>query len=74
MNLTQDEMVLKYLEENGSINTWQCYSELFITRLSAKIYNLRHYENVEIDEEWVHTTNRYGKKVKFKNYILRKEN
>ena len=72
-NLTQDEMVLRYLNEFGSITTWECYSKLFITRLSAKIFNLKNKYGIDFDEEWIHKTNRYGKRVKFKKYILRKE-
>lgn len=72
-NLTQEEMVLKYLNEKGSITTWECYSKLFITRLSAKIFNLKHKYGINFDEEWITKTNRYGRKVSFKKYILRKE-
>ena len=71
--LTQTEMVLKYLEEYGSITTWESYSKLFITRLSAKIYDLKHLYGCKFDEEWITKTNRYGRKVTFKKYILKKD-
>ena len=71
--LTQNEMILKYLEENGSITTYESYTELFITRLSARIHDLKHKCGCEFDEEWVTKKNRYGNTCTFKKYILRKE-
>ncbi len=71
--MTQTEMVLLYLKENGSITTWEAYANLYITRLSAKIYDLKHLYGYEFDEKWITKTNRYGRKVSFKQYILKKE-
>lgn len=71
--MTQKEMIIKYLNENGSINTWECFSKLFITRLSAYIYILKHKMGYEFECEKVEYTNYYGKKRWFKNYILKKE-
>lgn len=72
--MSQTEMVLEYLKEHGSITTWESYSKLFITRLSAKIYDLKHKYGYEFDEEWITKKNRYGNTCSFKKYILRKEN
>ncbi len=69
--MTQNEMVLKYLEENGSITTYDSYKELFITRLSARIWDLKHKYGCKFDEEWVVKKNRYGKVCSFKKYILK---
>lgn len=68
--MTQTEAVLKYLQEHGSITTWEAYSKLFITRLSAKIYELKKL-GYNFDEEWVTKKNRYGKTCSFKKYVLR---
>ena len=65
--MTQNEMVLKYLEENGSITTYDSYKELFITRLSARIWDLKH----KFNEEWITKKNKYGKVCSFKKYILK---
>lgn len=70
--ITQTEMVLDYLEKHGSITTWEAYSKLYITRLSAKIYDLKKYYNCKFDEEWETKINRYGRKVTFKKYILKR--
>lgn len=73
--MTQNEMVLKYLEENGSITTYECYSKLFVTRLSARIFDLKKKYGLEFEEQWVTKKNRYGKICSFKKYILKeKEN
>lgn len=70
--MTQTDMVLDYLERKGSITTWEAYSKLFITRLSAKIYDLKKL-GYSFDEEWITKKNRYGRKVSFKKYILKGE-
>ena len=73
--MTQNEMVLKYLEENGSITTYECYSQLYVTRLSARIFDLKKKYGLKFEEQWVTKKNRYGKTCSFKKYILKeKEN
>jgi hypothetical protein len=69
--MTQNEMVLKYLEEKGSITTYECFKELFITRLSARIWDLKNKYGCDFDEEWITKKNRYGKVCTFKKYILK---
>lgn len=69
--MTQKEMIIRYLNEHGSINTWECFNKLFITRLSAYIYILKHKMNFEFEEERIEYTNIYGKKRWFKKYILK---
>lgn len=71
--MTQNEMVLKYLEENGSITTYECYSKLFVTRLSARIFDLKKKYGLEFEEQWVTKKNRYGKTCSFKKYILKEK-
>lgn len=71
--MTQNEMILEYLNEFGSITTYESYAELFITRLSARIWDLKHKYGCEFDEEWITRKNRYGKTCSFKKYILKKE-
>ena len=71
--MTQKEMIIKYLNENGSITTYESYSKLFITRLSARIYEIKHKYGIEFDEEWVTKKNIYGKICSFKKYILKRK-
>lgn len=39
--LTQEELVLRYMQEHGSITAWDAFTDLNITRLSGRIYDLR---------------------------------
>lgn len=39
--MTQCEMILKYLEDFGSITTYESFIDLGITRLSSRIYDLK---------------------------------
>lgn len=70
--MTQLEAVIKYLEDNGSITTYESYSKLFITRLSAKIWELKHKLGYDFDEQWITKKNVYGNTCSFKKYILKK--
>lgn len=63
------ERVLQYLEEKGSITTWEAIMELGITRLSAYIYWLRKY-GYNITDEIIQFTTRYVDKSHYKKYIL----
>lgn len=71
MNLTQKDRVLRHLKDFGSITSWESFTEYSITRLSAIIYNLKHIDGYDFDEEWQTRINRYGEKTSFKKYILK---
>ena len=71
--MTQSEMIIKYLNEHGSVTTYESYSKLFITRLSARIFDIKHKYGIEFDEEWVTKKNIYGKICSFKKYILKRK-
>lgn len=62
------ERVLNYIKGFGYITTYDAFVDLGCTRLSEYIRQLR--EEYTISDEWIHTTNRYGEKVKFKKYWL----
>lgn len=70
--ITQETRVLNYMVDNGSITSWEAIKEFGITRLSAKIFNLRN-KGYFIESEWENTINRYGDKVKYARYVLNKE-
>lgn len=67
--MTQCEMILKYLEDFGSITTYESFIDLGITRLSSRIYDLKK-KGYNFKESWVSKTNRYGKKITFLKYEL----
>lgn len=61
-------MILDHLKLYKNITTWEAFEMYGITRLSDRIFTLRKEYN--ITDEWVYKKNRYGKKIKFKNYKL----
>lgn len=67
--MTQTEMVLQFMQDFKSITTWEAFTELGITRLSAKIFELR--KDWDIDDEIIYTTNRYGEKTHYKKYFIK---
>jgi len=71
---TQRNEVLRHLKENGSITSWEAIKEYGATRLSAIIYDLRHYYDLNIRSERVQFTNRYGNKSHYAMYILEDKN
>lgn len=70
--ITQDERVLRHLNDFGSITSWQAIEEYGITRLSACIYRLRR-DGYEINNELKFSKNRYGEPVHFVKYKINKE-
>lgn len=66
---TQKEMVLRHLQDFGSITSWEAIQEYGATRLSGIIYSLRQ-EGYKIISQNEKTINRYGKSVKFAKYTL----
>lgn len=66
--MTQKQMVIKYLKENGSITTLEAFTKLYICDLQKIIQLLK--ENYIIKDEWIYKKNIYGKKIKYKKYYL----
>jgi len=72
--MTKTKAVMLHLQEYGNITSWEAIKEYGATRLSAIIYNLRHKYNLNIVNEMIDFTDRYGNKSSFAKYILKKEN
>lgn len=66
--MNQKQMVLKYLEENGSITTLEGFTKLYICDLQKIIQLLK--KEYKIIDTWIYKKNIYGKKIKFKKYML----
>ena len=65
------ERVLNYMRDFGSITTYNAFIDLGCTRLSEYIRQIR--LQYRVNDEWIHTTNRYGEKVQYKRYWLEEE-
>lgn len=62
--------VLNYINQFGSITTWDAFKDLGCTRLSEYIRQLR--QELPIEDDWVESINRYGEKVQYKRYWIKK--
>lgn len=69
MRMTQEKLVLRHLEDFGSITTWEAIQEYGITRLSDKIYILRN-KGIHIESENITVKNRYGNSTTFSKYYI----
>ena len=70
--MTQEQRVLEYLKDFGSITSWEAIKEFGATRLSAIIYNLRN-RGYNITSRFSSAKNRYGDKVQFAIYELKEQ-
>lgn len=68
--MTQCEMVVRYMQECGSITTLEAF-ELGITRLASRIHDLS-VAGYDIERESVRTKNRYGEPVRYTKYSLKR--
>lgn len=71
MSMKQEEKVLKYMEQFGSITQLEALNDLGIMRLAPKIFNLRK-DGILIIKETVPVKNRYGDTVYVARYSLDK--
>lgn len=69
---TQAERVLEYIKRFGSITTLEAFRDLGVTRLSARIFELRN-KGLNIDSTSVTSKNRYGEKCTYAKYFLKGE-
>lgn len=70
--MTQEERILRHLQDYGDITSWEAITEYGITRLSDKIYTLRN-KGYNIETVRLSAKNRYGETVSYGKYILREE-
>lgn len=69
MGMTKMEKTLRYMQEHGSITTWEAIKEFGNTRLSNSIYMLKKkgYKIESINENFV---DRFGDKSHYARYTL----
>lgn len=65
--MTQVERVSKYMDDFGSISTREAFTELGITRLASRIYDLTRM-GVSITKTTEAGKNRYGETVHYTRY------
>lgn len=67
--MSQKRRIYDYLVRFGSITQAQAFEDIGVSRLAARIADLRN-DGVQIGSEWVKKTNRYGEPVMIKRYRL----
>lgn len=70
--MNQCEKIVFYIQMFGSISSMEAFQDLGITRLSARIYELRN-EGYQFDEKFETAKNRFGESVTYKRYKFQKE-
>lgn len=69
---SQTEAIIAHLQKHGHITSRQAFKKYGVTRLSAKIYNLRH-NGYRIISEIIRVDTRYGRKTNVAKYILKED-
>lgn len=68
--MTQNERVMRYICEFGSISSWEAFRDLGITRLAARIADIER-DGIQFSRQREATTNRYGEKTYYTRYSLK---
>lgn len=68
--MTQQDMVLGWIAQYGSITDLDAYKELHIRRLADVIWKLEK-KGYEFDHIWQTEKNAFGKKVRFMRYSFK---
>ncbi len=71
--MSQRDMILRYMEDFGSITPAQAMDEFGCYRLSARIWDIRNHLGRKVRAEMVERVNRYGHKTRFAKYSLDEE-
>lgn len=67
--MTQNERILRHMQDFGSITSMEAFTEYGCTRLSARIKDLRD-AGIPVQASRETRTNRYGEKVSFARYRI----
>lgn len=70
--MSQADMILMFMRENGSITPLDAIREFGCLRLGARIYDLRK-RGYSISRKLDKSTNRYGKTVTYARYMIEEE-
>lgn len=65
----QTERVLRYIKQFGSITSLQAMTDLGVMRLASRITDLKQ-SGYDIQSRYIHSKNRYGEPIKFKEYYI----
>ena len=69
---TQNERIMQYMRDFGSISSFEAMRDLGVMRLASRISDMRSM-GVRIASTWESSKNRYGEAVSYKRYRLEEE-
>lgn len=69
--MTQAERIIDYMDKFGSITPMQAFYDLGITKLATRISEMRK-GGMDFDQKYEEAFNRYGEKVHYMRYSLKK--
>lgn len=69
MKTNQKDRIINYIREFGSISSREAFIDLGISRLGARIFELKQ-EGYKFKEKWESANNRYNEKTEYKRYYL----
>lgn len=69
---TQCEKIIKYINDFGHISAYQAFTDLGVTQLGARIFELKEKGYI-FETEIRKTKNRYGEPVHYKIYKLKEQ-
>lgn len=72
MKVNQRQRIIDYINQFGSITSKDAYDDLGITQLATRIKELKE-QGYKFETKWESSKNRYGERVDFKRYFLKKE-
>lgn len=67
--LTQQEKIIKYIQDYGSISPFEAFADLGITKLATRISEMKRM-GITFKQKYESTKNRYGEKVRYMRYFL----
>lgn len=70
--MTQCDLILRYMQDEGGITPWEAMKEFGCMRLGARIYDLKRRGHA-IERTLVSDVNRYGKRVQYARYSVAAE-
>ena len=66
---TQVDRVIDYMKQFGSVSTLEAFKDLGVTRLSARIFEIRK-RGYKVKAEPIKAKNRFGENVRYFKYSL----
>ena len=67
--MNQNKRLLTYLEQGKRIDPLTAWNSIGIYRLAARVCDLSK-QGIEVKDEWLDVSNRFGEFVKVKQYYL----